>query len=531
MQSHDPSGEPERPRRRTLFSGRNESPPPPMTSTPPPSIGGLSSERAEAVMRAYHEMIQEQLEEGLRRIQFSANQLMHEIASEVWAAGGGDKQELQGSILETLARDQSIRSLMAHSDERFQALAVRTARLEDTLNMLAEGIRTAREDLSRGVEALQDAQGSPAARGVEDVRHRLDQVTRQVVLALDTIAERDRAIIDAVQQRVSDHGELVSTETSRVAQALESYVQQGVAAMGQLAGDVEGQLQLMHDRMAMESRDLLTAVESAERRSIEHQQAGTTEMTRMMDTRIIGLAELVRSDSIALRDKLVMTAAAQNEEIARVLEGRLTQVTDTVTSTTSWVVEELPARLHEEVERTIATRMDDAVSSIDRNMVRMADTLEGQLERLNRSVGERAEEAINRSGMRTEETIMQALDARMAALAKMIRSDNESLARQIVADQDASKQSLRAMKELQASLPAEVIETIQRRMDDLGESVAKSQEMLAQRIDRMAAQIGQRYDDDFQSVIGRMGDAMHALASLGRVPDRPSSSSERIELE
>jgi molybdenum-dependent DNA-binding transcriptional regulator ModE len=98
-----------------------------------------------------------------------------------------------------------------------------------------------------------------------------------------------------------------------------------------------------------------------------------------------------------------------------------------------------------------------------------------------------------------------------------------------MADQEASKQALRAMKELQATLPADVIETVQRRMDDLAESVAKSQEMLAQRIDRMAAKIGERYDNDMQVVVERMGDAMHALASLGR-PGAQGQASDRVEL-
>jgi DNA anti-recombination protein RmuC len=131
---------------------------------------------------------------------------------------------------------------------------------------------------------------------------------------------------------------------------------------------------------------------------------------------------------------------------------------------------------------------------------------------------------------RTEEAIAHQVDARIAALAKMVRSDNQSLGRQIVADQEASKQALRAMKELQANLPAEVIETIQRRMDDLAESVAKSQEMLAQRIDRMAGKLGDRYDNDIQIVVERMGDAMHALASLGRAPGN-GGGSEPIDLE
>jgi len=306
----------------------------------------------------------------------------------------------------------------------------------------------------------------------------------------------------------------------------------------------------------------------------------------------MGLAELVRSDSLALRDELVRTTAQQDEQVARTLDERLGRVSESLTSATSWMVEEIVRRIRDESVQTIRTRLDeavvaierqgetnarllngrldDAVTAIDRNMIRMSDSLEGQLERLVRSVGERAaeasgkaaaqaadvairerfddvvarmhdamgaldrattevghtnaraEEAVTRAQMRTEETITQAMEARVAGLA-----------RQIVTDQEASKQALRAMKELQASLPADVIETVQRRMDDLAESVAKSQEMLAQRIDRMAAKIGERYDNDIQIVIDRMGDAMHALASLGRAPQQGNGGSgpDRIELE
>jgi uncharacterized membrane-anchored protein len=119
-------------------------------------------------------------------------------------------------------------------------------------------------------------------------------------------------------------------------------------------------------------------------------------------------------------------------------------------------------------------------------------------------------------GSTVGERAAQALDAKMGALAKLVRSDNETLAEQIVSDQEASKQALRAMKELQASLPVEVIDSVERRMATLAESVQKSNEMLAERIDRMAEKIGERQDSDIQIVIDRMGDAMHALASLGR---------------
>ena len=76
------------------------------------------------------------------------------------------------------------------------------------------------------------------------------------------------------------------------------------------------------------------------------------------------------------------------------------------------------------------------------------------------------------------------------------------------------------MKELQASLPVEVIQMVEQRFASLAESIERSNEMLAHRIDRMAESLGQRQNDDIQIVIDRMGDAMHALASLGKGDER-----------
>jgi hypothetical protein len=91
------------------------------------------------------------------------------------------------------------------------------------------------------------------------------------------------------------------------------------------------------------------------------------------------------------------------------------------------------------------------------------------------------------------------------------------------------------MKELQANLPAEVIDMVEQRFASLAESIERSNEMLAKRIDRMADKIGERYDNDIQVVVDRMGDAMHALASLGRTGDSttpmPHTGEPRIELE
>ncbi len=644
MYPDDPSRSPEGTKRRGLFSGRGASSP----------AAGSASDEIEAVMTAYHGMIRDQLDEGLRELQHLANQLMHEIATEVWRTAGGDKKDVQSKLLQSLSRDQAIRALIAHTDDRFQTLAVRTARLEDTLNMVAESMRQTREQIARSVGAIGDVPLA-AGPGELEIRRRLDEVTEQIALAFETLAERDRTITETVERRVREHGELVATETARITRAMEGYVQQGVETMGMLAGNVEAQvggaarhdeevgtrlnetaeaqlqvlderiraiteriepdiatvteavqrmldttdtrnrslaefLELMHDRVGMETREILMALESLHTRMDESAQVAAAreahEVTQTIETRVHGLAELVRSDSLALREELVRTAADHDATLARTLDERLAGVTDHLTRATDWMVDEIALRIrHEALEAidsrleqalgaigtrldeastaidtrldeastAIGTRLDEASATIDRNLVRMSDSLEGQLGRLATAVGDRASEAadtavrdrfedvlghlqvsiaqLNDLPSRTEEAVGQSVEARIGALAKLVRSDNESLARQIVADQEASKQALRAMKELQASLPADVIETVQRRMDDLAESVAKSQEMLAQRIDRMAAKIGERYDNDIQIVVDRMGDAMHALASLGRSPQTSDPNGDRIDLE
>jgi hypothetical protein len=641
MQQRDPSPPPaERGRRRSLFGSRPEPP------AQPPGLPPSAAERAEAVIATYQEMIQEQLDEGLRSIQHAANTLMHDIAAEVWRSAGGDREAVGSSILQELSRDQAIRGLIAHSDERFQALAARTGRLEDTMNLLAESIRAAREQIERSAEALADGPASPV--GVGQLRAQLDEVTRQVATAFRTLADRDQAIVETVQEQIREHGELITRETSRISEAMEAYVQQGVQAMGQLAGSADSsveefahreeevssrvgelvdrqmselgeQLQLLYDRTAIAATSLHELVSSlGDRMTIESREAGgetrdavigatrqmgeetreaVADATRQMgeetreavvdatrqqgdatreavvdatrqqgdatretvldaaraaalainrtiEQRVTGLAQLVRADSEAIRDELVRRTAEVDERIAAILDERLVGATD----------------------RTLEV--------IDRNMIRMVDSLETHFERLSGQVGERAATSVDLAiGARFDDVLARlhesaavverggaevravlderlsawdgkfdsldgtlsawderfaSLDGRFTALAKLTRSDSEAIANQILADQEVSKQALRAMKELQASLPSEVIQMVEQRFASLAESIERSNEILAHRIDRMAESLGQRQNDDIQIVIDRMGDAMHALASLGKGDER---GAQAVEIE
>jgi hypothetical protein len=531
-------------------------------------------------------MIQEQLDEGLRSIQHAANALMHEIAGEVWRSTGGDKEAVGSTILQELSRDQAIRALIAHSDERFQALAARTGRVEDTMNMLAESVRAAREQIARSADALVESGsgGSASPLGIGQIRAQLDEVSRQVAAAFQTLADRDQEIVNTLHLRIREHGELVVQETARISQAMQEYVQQGVETMGHLAGSADSsmqamsahdgternvrpvdqqiselaeQLRLLYDRTGIAMSSLHESVAFlGDRMGVETRER-LEEMNRAFEARVIGLANLVRSDSEALRRELVRTAEGHDETIARLLDERLHQVTETLGDSVAKTVQvklddslsALTARTDEQT-RLIDARAGETVSAIDRNLIRMVDALDDHFERLGADVGERAATAaelaigarfddvlarlhaaasvMEREGSQTRDALEAtrsrldetsgALDTRFVALAKLVRSDSETLSGQILADQDVTKQALRAMKELQASLPSEVIQMVEERFGSLAESIERSNEMLAARIDRMADTIGQRQNDDIQVVIDRMGDAMHALASLGKDP-------------
>ena len=638
-----PPGTPDRARRRGLFQGKHEpATPPTLTSALPP----MAAERVEAAMGSYQAVIQEQLDEGLRAIQNTANTLMHEIAGEVWRTAGGDKEEIRAKILSDLSQDQAIRSLITHSDERFQALAVRTARLEDTMNLLAEAVRGAREQIARSVDALQDLQGGGAGVDTGQLRSELAQIAKQIAASVGVLADRDQAIVESVRGRVQEHGELVVQEMGRISHAMESYVQHGVEAMGQLAGNMGAQieaietrdeqisvrmkdtveeqmrllgeqLQLMYERMAVDTTSLHESVahvaDASEQRTrylelmyerIAVQGREVVELVNQtVESRVMGLARMVRSDAEALRGEFARRAEGNDEAFVRILDERLGRVTEVVADATTMLADQLARRIREESgaairdrlhdtvtrlesksdeqSRLIDERMDQAVAAIDRNMLKMTDSVEATFERLGRAAGEHAAQAadlaigsrfdavLGRLGQATDSveqagsdirsavaregqtagtqarellggieerhreaqaSLTRTVDDRVASIAKLIRSDNETLAGQIVADQEASKQALRAMKELQANLPAEVIETIEERFVSLAESLERSNEMLSKRIDNMAETIGKRQGDDIQVVIDRMGDAMHALASLGR-EGKAAAPGPRIELE
>lgn len=568
-------------RRRSLFgSGRAAAPAP----VPAPNDAQISDS-----LYGYQQALEQRLDEGLQAIQTSAAALMREIAAEMWRHGGGDVTEAQDRILEFVSRDQSVRSVLQHSDERFQQLAVRTDRLEDLLREMTVSNQQLRDVLDASVRALKQASAESAAAGVDDVRQQLTVVQEHVDETMAYISERDRAMVEGIQNHVRDHSQMVSTETGRVVEAMQTYMKDGVDTMGRLAQHVElqtqtaigrdgemetriteqlistigEQLQLLYDRLGIEARTLAQTLSTRDDGMGE-------ELTRVLEARVMGLAQLVRSDSEALRRRLVETTAAQDEAMARLLDERLVRVLEAVTAGTRWTVQEMVRQIEETTSTALtgrvdelSGRIDDVSRTIDRNMMRLSETIDAELGKVGQLAGQRAAEAagaaisghidttaeqlrasaaameasrveLERMQGETETMIATHLDQRIGGLAKMVRSDNQILADRVseLAERDGDKQTLRAVKELQAGLANEVLTAMDRKfsiMSDqihqethsMAESFAKSADVLSRKIDRIEEETDKA--DDVQVVIERMGDAMHALAAMGRPqPQQPN---------
>jgi hypothetical protein len=519
-------------------------------------------------------VVDERLEEGLRGIEEQAGALMREIASEMWRSASGDVTNEQDRIISFLSRDQAIRSLIMSSDERFQALAVRTARLEDTLTDLAESSRAMRNAMVESAQAIADTANSPALHGVETIRDQLGQVERHIAEALTLLNDRDRALVQGIQMEIKEHGDMVMHETTRIVEAMQGYVQGGVEAMGMLAQRVEAHMNTvaMHDDDISER--LRSTVEReiagfAEQLTMIHDRVGingreiaqmTAAVKSQMDQRVMGLAQLVRSDSQALHRALNDSATSQEttlrETISENLSGMAAQTREALLLQGS----ETNRRL-EQVTGLVEERMDgvsdELSSAVDRQMARLADLLDVKLSALGASIAERAAQATGSSlssslsetmermtaatqqieehtlgaseeRAATEERMIAYLDERTTTIAKLIRADNKVLADQLTAatgdgGSDNAKQTLRAVKELQAGLTADfssgmdqrfqtLAERMHRETQSTAETMAKVAEILAEKMDRLTVKIDDVYGNDLQVVIERMAEAVHDMS-------------------
>ena len=415
-----------------------------------------------------------------------------------------------------------------------QQLADRDAELVRALTgRLAESLR---ESFERGMQ--------PPQALIDEARRLGTTVHEELqsgVAAMDELVrkaeEREAALTETVSERMEEHGKVVGRETSRIVEALEGYVHTGVETMGRLAQQVETHAKTAEDRSAEMAGKVTEALDLqrvhidqlGDRLRSEVQElrgdsrTSAEETTKALDKRLFGLAQLVRSDSEAIRKDLHRTSEQGGGSMSQVLDERLARMSEFVSATTRWAVDEATTRAAEAGEAAGAGR---SASIGDR-----LEAVTGEIRRMEAGI------AAVENGVRDmiESTVTASMNTKLAGLAKMIRADNRVIAEKLQAsmDSDVSKRSLRAMKELQARVPAEIAEAVEERFDRLSdqfhretqlmaESVAKSSDVLGARVDRAASEMKERFEGDLRRINDRLADVADALRRSG--PDR-------IELE
>jgi hypothetical protein len=467
--------------------------------------------------------IDEQLEQGLRALEEQATDLMREIAAEIWRASGNDMRPEQERIVSLLSRDQAIKTLITSNDERFQSLALRSARVEDTMNEVAENGKTTRDAIEASMLAIREIADSPTLHGVEGVRTQLEQVEHHIAAALSTMQERDRAIVETVARQVRDHGQLLTEETAKVIGAIDAYVQTGAEAMGTLSRRVEehaeafaehdGTLsQTVADRVAAELTPVTEQLEMLAEKVGLHgrdQEQVRAAVERLVEARIMGVAHLIRADSEALRG---------------LIEERTEVQADTIRETVDWRMAAFAERMDERLG-AVATDVASAVEQVSARVGERVSAIDG------------IDELLAEGQAAIEERLAAHIDDRMASIAKLIRSDNLALAstmrdQQAITpseplDAELVRQTLRAIKELQAGLANDVQSTVDVQLSTISdqlhketqsttESMVKVAEVLGEKIDRLTVRVDEGVGNDMQIVIDRMTDAIQAMSTTRR---------------
>lgn len=485
--------------------------------------------------------IDERLEAGVAEMQSSAAYLMREVASEVWRTSAADVRPEQERIMSILAKDQTVRSLLATSDERFQAIAMRTARLEDNLSDLGESERRTRAAMEATAESIREISQSPTLHGVEMVRTQLEQVERHIAETFSHFDERDREIAEELQAQVKEHSELIANETARIVESMQAYVQGGAEAIGRLAQRIEEHAKLfvlqdhnitqhVIDAVGTTGDDVMAQLELIKEKVGLHgrdQEQLQSAVERMIDARMRGLAELVRSDARALQklieERQAPAIAVGEDGQITFDEASITRAIDQRMTALAQVVEERMDSLERTMTEQVLALANATTASVERNIERM-------------SAVDGLDELVAEGQQAFQERMLGHLDERMAQVARLVRSDSQVLASKIDdmatapddrLDAELLRSVLRSVKELQAGMATDMLGSIDMRFQQVAdqlhregqeqaESMLKVAEVLGAKIDRLSVRVDEGVGNDLQIVVDRMSDAIRAMSGVRR---------------
>ena len=112
---------------------------------------------------------------------------MRSAAEETWQGTEAELKELREKIMRDLSRDQALRGLIAHADERYQAIDVRVGRIEGNL-----------ANVERAAGTLTAMLGEAAASGILPEESQVAGIVERLEGSLEDV----RLSTHALQERV-----------------------------------------------------------------------------------------------------------------------------------------------------------------------------------------------------------------------------------------------------------------------------------------------------------------------------------------
>ena len=294
----------------------------------------------EALIAASQAAITQRLEEGLRAINQSAARLMRQVAAEVWRAAGPDaRKNLQTGVIGGLARDDAIRGVLTHMDERYQALHVEVTRMEEALRRLAgaTGRSVKRADsMAELVERATQASQEQGRRTQAD----LVELARWIERTLGPVSARLGALESAAEATATRQRTDLAEFTERTRQAL--------ARVGERLSQAFG---VLREQTAAENRSALSALEGAIHKDFDrlerltHEQAtASADVAERISRSLLQLTERTVRELKGLRER-IEAHDAREEERVRVTEVALPTEAESLPTPDEPAEADLEARL------------------------------------------------------------------------------------------------------------------------------------------------------------------------------------------
>lgn len=488
----------------------------------------VSDPRSEAILSAYHQVVVERLEQGLRDIEDKAMEAMREIAIEIWRTSGVQGDDLQHRILASLSKDDAMRGIIQHSDERFQNLALRVGQIEDGILGMSNATRELRSIIVNGSWGAAAGAATLDDETMAVFTGRIDQIETHLEAAFEHLAARDREFFDTVRNQVAQESGKAYAATAQRIQVIEEQLRAGAGAMGELVTAVQEEVARLSE---VATREI----------SIDPGQISAS-----VDDGLRRLAALVRSDSQRVAELVQAQADSQRTAIADAIDTRMGRMSELVSATTMAAVNEVARTVPDQAAEALSDRIDEVINAIDRNFVELLDVTETEIHRVGRLIADRSVEKVDQaisakldgavadlrataasmasasntaSGGASDvdlEAIQAMIDQRVVSLAKMIRADNKSMAQmiQVAAEQQASKQAARAVVELAATLPEQIFATMDRRFGELAETFHKETQATLVAVAKTADVLGRRIDDAANTVNERNTQIGRAVAGM-----------------